>query len=128
MLKTTVEHKDFLYSLNNKLTLKDKLVCTHEAIKQFFPFLSSVAITIYDPATTLLKTYVDSSDDATPRHHRQAHLTDVPSLKEVFDTGQPSVINNVLTFEQQEHDNIKLIGREGYAVSYTILFLIRVHS
>ena len=119
MLKTSIEHKDFLYSLNNKLTLKDKLVCTHEAIKQFFPFLSSVAITIYDPATTLLKTYVDSSDHATPRHHRQAHLMDIPSLKNVFDTGQPSVINNILTLE---HDNIKLIGREGYTVSYTMPF------
>jgi HD-GYP domain-containing protein (c-di-GMP phosphodiesterase class II) len=122
MLKTSIEHKDFLYSLNNKLTLKDKLVCTHEAIKQFFPFLSSVAITIYDPATTLLKTYVDSSDQATSRHHRQAHLMDVPSLKDVFDTGQPSVINNLQAFEQKEHDSIKLIGREGYAVSYTIPF------
>ncbi|MHC4269523.1 MAG: HD domain-containing phosphohydrolase [Planctomycetota bacterium] len=119
MLKSRIEHKDFLYSLNNKLTLKDKLVCTHEAVKQFFSFLSSVAITIYDPATTLLKTYVDSSDDATPRHHRQAHLMDVPSLKEVFEKGHPSLINNMLTLE---HDNFKLIGREGFSVSYTMPF------
>jgi HD-GYP domain-containing protein (c-di-GMP phosphodiesterase class II) len=122
MLKTSIEHKDFLYSLNNKLTLKDKLVCTHEAIKQFFPFLSSVAITIFDPATTLLKTYVDSGNHAMPRHHRQAHLMDVPSLKDVFDRGQPSVINNLQAFEQQKYDNIKLIGSEGYALSYTIPF------
>ena len=122
MLKTSIEHKDFLHSLNNKLTLKDKLVCTHDAIKQFFPFLSSVAITIYDPVTTILKTYVDSSNHATQGRHRQAYLMDVPSLKNVFDTGQPSVINNVPTFAQQEYDNFKLIGREGYAVSYTIPF------
>ncbi len=123
MLNASIEHKDFLHSLNNELTLKDKLVCTHEAVKQFFPFLSSVAITIYDQATTLLKTYVDSSDHATLRHHRQAHLMDIPSLKDVFDAGQPAVINNVLLFgRQQEDNNFKLIGREGYAVSYTIPF------
>ena len=122
MLKTSIEHKDFLYSLNNKLTLKEKLECTHEAIKQFFPFLSSIAITIYDPATNLLKTYVDSGDHSIPRRHRQAHLMDIPSLKDVFDTGHPSVINNIQTFEQFEHDNVKFFGREGYAVSYTMPF------
>ncbi len=122
MLRASVEHKDFLYSLNNKLTLKEKLVCTHEAINHFFPFLSSIAITIYDPATTLLKAYVDSNDHKTPRQHRQASLMDIPSLINVFDTGQPSVINNILTFEQLEHDNFKLIGREGYALSYTMPF------
>lgn len=122
MLKTCTEHKDLLYSLNNKLTLKEKLVCTHEAIKQFFPFLSSIAITIYDPATTILKTYIDSNDQTSPRHHRQAHLTDVPALKDVFDSGRPSLINNIMTSKELERDNIKLIGREGYAVSYTIPF------
>ncbi len=122
MIKTSVEHKDFLKSLNNKLTLKEKLVCTHNAINQLFPFLARIAITIYDPATTLLKTYVDSSEHATSQHHRQAHLEEVPSLKEVLDKGHPRIINNMVTFEKSEHENIKRIGREGYVASYTMPF------
>ena len=79
MTKTGFEHKDILDSLNNNLTLKEKLVCTHEAIKKFFPFLARIAITIYDPATTLLKSYIDSSNQPTPWQHCQAHLEELPS-------------------------------------------------
>ncbi len=122
MTITGFEHKDILDSLNKNLTLKEKLVCTHEAIKQFFPFLARIAITIYDPATTLLKSYIDSSDHPTPWQHCQAHLEEVPSLKEVLDKGHPRVINNMVTFEENEYGNFKRLGREGYAASYTMPF------
>jgi len=122
MTKTGFEHKDILDSLNNNLTLKEKLVCTHEAIKKFFPFLARIAITIYDPATTLLKSYIDSSDQPTPWQHCQAHLEELPSLKEVLDKGRPRIINNMVTFEENEYGHIKRLGREGYAASYTMPF------
>jgi len=122
MTNTSFAHKDILDSLNNNLTLKEKLVCTHEAIKKFFPFLARIAITIYDPATTLLKSYIDSSDHPTQWEHCQAHLEDVPSLKEVLDKGRPRVINNMVTFENNEYGHIKRLGREGYAASYTMPF------
>jgi len=122
MTKTSFAHKDILDSLNKNLTLKEKLVCTHEAIKKFFPFMVRIAITIYDPATTLLKSYIDSSDHPTQWEHCQAHLEEVPSLKEVLDKGRPRVINNMVTFENSEHGHFKRLGREGYAASYTMPF------
>ena len=122
MTITGFEHKDILDSLNKNLTLKAKLVCTHEAIKRYFPFLARIAITIYDPATTLLKSYIDSSDHPTPWQHCQAHLEELPSLKEVLDKGRPRVINNMVTFENNEYGHIKRLGREGYAASYTMPF------
>jgi HD-GYP domain-containing protein (c-di-GMP phosphodiesterase class II) len=122
MTITGFEHKDILDSLNKNLPLKEKLVCTHEAVKQFFPFLARIAITIYDPATTLLKSYIDSSDHPTQWEHCQAHLEEVPSLKEVLDKGRPRVINNMVTFENDENGHIKRLGREGYAASYTMPF------
>ncbi len=122
MNKTSFEHRDILDSLNKNLTLKEKLVCTHEAIKKFFPFLARIAITIYDPATTLLKSYIDSSDHPTPWQHCQAHLEELPSLQEVLDKGHPRVINNMVTFEKDENEHIKRLGREGYAASYTMPF------
>jgi len=122
MNKTSFEHRDILDSLNKNLTVKEKLVCTHEAIKQFFPFLARIAITIYDPATTLLKTYLDSSTHPTPWQHCQVHLEEIPSLKELLDKGHPRVINNMVTFEKKENRHIKRIGREGYAASYTMPF------
>jgi HD-GYP domain-containing protein (c-di-GMP phosphodiesterase class II) len=122
MTNTSFAHKDILESLNKNLTLKEKLVCTHDAIKQYFPFLARIAITIYDPATTLLKSYLDSSDDPTAWQHSQAHLEELPSLKEVLDKGRPCVINNMVTFEDKEHGHFKRLGREGYAASYTMPF------
>ncbi len=122
MTKTSFEHKDILDSLNKNLTLKEKLVCTYEAIKKYFPFLARIAITIYDPATTLLKSYIDSSDHPTPWQHCQAHLEEIPSLKEVLDKGRPRVINNMVTFENSENEHIKRLGREGYEASYTMPF------
>ncbi|MBC8549900.1 MAG: HD domain-containing protein [Candidatus Brocadiales bacterium] len=122
MTNTSFAHKDILESLNQNLTLKEKLVCTHEAIKQFFPFLSRIAITIYDPATTLLKSYIDSSDDPAPWQHCEAHLEELPSLKEVLDKGRPRVINNMVTFENNESGHFKRLGRDGYAASYTMPF------
>jgi HD-GYP domain-containing protein (c-di-GMP phosphodiesterase class II) len=122
MTNTSFGHKDILDSLNKNQTLQEKLVCTHEAIRQFFPFLARIAITIYDPATTLVKSYLDSSDHTTPWQHCEAHLEELPSLKEVLDKGHPRVINNMVTFENDEYGHVKRLGREGYAASYTMPF------
>ena len=122
MTNTSFAHKDILDSLNKNLTLKEKLVCTHKAIEQFFPFMVRIAVTIYDPATNLLKSYVDSSDHPSPWQHCEAHLEDLPSLKEVLAKGRPRVINNMVTFENKESGHFKRIGREGYAASYTMPF------
>ncbi|GAX60810.1 metal dependent phosphohydrolase [Candidatus Scalindua japonica] len=122
MTNTSFVHKDILDSLNHNLTLKEKLVCTHEAIKQFFPFLARIAITIYDPATTLLKSYLDSGDDSTSWQHCEVHLEELPSLKKVLEKGNPRVINNMVTFEDNEFGHLKRLGREGFAASYTMPF------
>ncbi len=122
MTSTSFAHKDILESLNRNLTLEEKLISTHKAIEPFFPFLVRIAITLYDPATTLLKTYLDSSDDPTAWQHSQVHLEELPSLKEVLDKGRPCVINNMVTFENNESWHFKRLGREGYVASYTMPF------
>ncbi len=122
MTNANFAHKDILESLNKNLTLKEKLVCTHKAIEQFFPFMVRIAVTIYDPATSLLKSYIDSSDHPSPWQHCEAHLEELPSLKEVLDKGHPRVINNMVTFENNKTGHFKRLGREGYAASYTMPF------
>ena len=122
MTNTSFAHKDILESLNKNLTLEEKLVSTHKAIEPFFPFLARIAITIYDPATTLLKSYLDSGDGPTARQHSQAHIEELPSLKKVLERGRPCVINNMVTFENKEYGHYKRLGRDGYAASYTMPF------
>lgn len=117
---TMPDHEDIYTALNRNIPLKEKLVCTHEAIKQLFPCIARIAVAIYDPDTNVLKTYLHSSGDTNPLENYQALLDDAPSLKAIFRQGRPRVINNMLTFENPEHEHTRRIGRAGYAASYTM--------
>ena len=114
------EHHDVLKDLNQQIPLREKLIAAHKSISEIFPFIVRIAITIYDPETTMLKTYLHSSGDDNPLEHYQALLEDAPSLKEILKKGLPRVANNLLTFEDGEHEHTQRIGRAGYAASYTL--------
>jgi hypothetical protein len=74
-------HNDALEELNKLLPLQDKLYATHKSIAELFPFIVRVAIAIYDPETSVLKTYLHSSGNDNPLDHYQALIDDAPSLK-----------------------------------------------
>lgn len=114
------EHHDVLEELNKHLPLREKLVAAHKSISELFPFIVRIAIAIYDPETKILKTYLHSSGDDNPLDHYQALLDDAPSLKAILEKGLPRVANNLLTFEDGQHEHTKRIGRQGYAASYTL--------
>ena len=113
-------HKDALENLNKFLPLQDKLYATHESISELFPFIVRVAIAIYDPETSVLKTFLHSSGEDNPLAHYSAQIEDAPSLKEILKTGLPRVINNMLTFEGEGGEHTRRLGRYGYAASYTM--------
>jgi HD-GYP domain-containing protein (c-di-GMP phosphodiesterase class II) len=68
----------------------------------------------------VLKTYLHSSGEDDPVTHYQALLDQAPSLREILKRGRPRVINNLVTFENSEHEHARRIGRQGYAASYTL--------
>lgn len=114
------EHHDALEQLNKHLAMTDKLVAAHKSLTQIYPFVVRIAVTLYDPETTVLKTYIDSSGDESPLKHYQAPIDDAPSLKKLLDQGVPRVINNMMTFNDDGHEHTLRIGRQGYAASYTL--------
>lgn len=113
-------HSDALEALNQLVPLQDKLYATHKSIAELFPFIVRIAIAIYDPETGVLKTYLHSSGDDNPLAHYQALIDDAPSLAKILKSGLPRVINNMLTFESDEREHSRRIGRQGYAASYTL--------
>jgi HD-GYP domain-containing protein (c-di-GMP phosphodiesterase class II) len=113
-------HNDVLEELNKLVPLQDKLQATHKSIADLFPFIVRIAIAIYDPVTSVLKTYMHSSGDDNPLDHYSTLIEDAPSLKEILKTGLPRVINNMLTFEGEESEHSRRLGRYGYAASYTM--------
>ncbi len=114
------KHQDPLEALNSNLPLRDKLVRTHQVVQKQMPYIARIAIALYDPKTTLLKTYLHSSGEDDPLSVYQARLCDAPSLANIIKEGRPRVINNMLTFENPRHEHTQRIGRQGYAASYTI--------
>ena len=114
------EHHDALGELNKHIPLRERLITAHKSLNQIFPFIARIAVTLYDPETRVLKTYLHSSDDTEPLEHYQTLIDDAPSLKKLLDKGLPRVINNMLTFNDGEHEHTARIGRKGYAASYTL--------
>lgn len=113
------EHQDALEQLNKRLSLTEKLVAAHKSMNVVYPFVARIAVTLYDPETTVLKTYLNSSDDGNPLEHYQTLIDDAPSLKKLLNEGRPRVINNMLTFDDGSEHTVR-IGRKGYAASYTL--------
>ncbi len=115
-----MDHRDSLETLNTDVPLGEKLAETHRALRGYLPFVARIAVALYDPKTTLLKTYVQSSDTDDPLPHYQARLSETPSLQALLAEGKPRVINNMLTFEREGHEHSQRLGRQGYAASYTL--------
>jgi len=113
-------YQDTLASLNDNLPLRDKLVQTHRVLQKRLPFVARIAVAVYDPKTSLLKTYLHSSGADEPLSHYAASLSDAPSLANILKEGRPRVINNMVTFENGQHAHTQRIGRQGYAASYTM--------
>ncbi len=114
------EHHDALEELNRHIPLQEKLVAAHRSLSELYPFIARIAIAIYDPETTSLRTFLHSSGGDDPLGHYEALLDEAPSLKEMLDKSLPRVINNPLTFENSSHEHTRRIGRQGYTASYTL--------
>ncbi len=113
-------HHDALAFLNQSAPLKEKLISAHKAIQKHYPFIARIAIALYAPDTRVLSTYMHSSGEDNPLDHYQTVLDNAPSLKKILERGQPRVINNMLTFEDDNKEHVKRLGRQGYAASYTL--------
>lgn len=110
---------DKLSKLNQDVPVHDKLASTHQVLQAHLPFIERIAVTIYDPKTSLLKSYMHSGRSIDPYELHQQRMKDTSSLQAILEQKHPRVIVDTLTFENGNHENIRL-GRSGYAASYTM--------
>lgn len=120
MDESNFDHVDVLGFLNREGPLREKLIAAHQTVQHSLPFIARIALTLYDPETRVLKTYLHSSGERDPLPHYQAIIDDAPSLVEILKRGSPRVINNLVTTETGVPEHTHRIGREGYAASYTL--------
>jgi HD-GYP domain-containing protein (c-di-GMP phosphodiesterase class II) len=114
------EHADAFGFLNRNAPLREKIVAAHQAVQQQLPFIARIALTLYDPETRVLRTYLHSSGERDPLQHYQAIIDNAPSLVEILKRGLPRVINSMVTTQHGAREHTRRIGREGYAASYTL--------
>lgn len=113
-------HNDPWIHLNDADTVVGKLRLIHSLILGHLPFVSRVAVALYDPATDYLRTFAFSSQIDSPLTHYQARLSDCHSLREIVATRQPRVVNDLAVFNDSDHAHTRVIYDAGYRSSYTV--------
>jgi HD-GYP domain-containing protein (c-di-GMP phosphodiesterase class II) len=115
------DHEDRLGSLDQNVTLSDKVRTIHAALRERFAFIQRIAAAVYDPETDTLKTFLYTGEEASPLKHYTARLAEASSLKEIFEKGRPRVVNDLDIFSDgPQHEHTRLIAAKGYRSSYTM--------
>lgn len=114
------EHKDNLSDLNTQHSLEEKISYLHRTIRQQHPFISRVAIALYDSDTGLLTTFVYSADIPSPLQNYQAKLSECGSLLEILSKNQPRVVNDMELFARGTNEHTQLLHASEYRASYTL--------
>lgn len=118
---SSYQHQDQLAFLNQQSSLHEKLIKAHLLVQESQPDIARIALALYDADTKILKTFLHSSGEDNPLEHYATVIDNAPSLREVLERGQPRVINNLVTYEEENPpEHIKRLGRQGYAASYTV--------
>jgi HD-GYP domain-containing protein (c-di-GMP phosphodiesterase class II) len=118
--KLMFEHEDRLGSLDQSVTLADKVRTIHAALRERFTFIQRIAAAVFDPATDTLKTFLYSGEEDIPLSHYTAKLSEASSLLEIVEKGRPRVVNDLDVFSDGGHEHTQRVAAMGYRASYTM--------
>ncbi|HUJ78970.1 MAG TPA: HD domain-containing phosphohydrolase [Nitrospiria bacterium] len=113
-------HRDVLEELNKSAPLSEKLRYTHSVLKQRHDFLDRIAVAVHDSQTDLLKTFIYSGGPDTMLSNYECPLGQAGSLREIVQTGQPRVVNDLSIFAAGRHEHTRRIAAGGFGSSYTM--------
>ncbi len=110
-----------LHEIGEAKPLSEKLGHIHKVIRANIPVdIPRIAIAIYEPRDDMLKTYIHSTDTASPLTQYQQPLADVPSLKELSRSRESRVVNDLKIFSMGTATHTRKIVSSGYGSSYTV--------
>lgn len=112
-------HDDALSSLNEDRPLADKLADVHRFVRGRMPFVSRIAVALYDGATDTLKTFAHSTEGDNPLPFYEAKLADSASLLEIVQRRQPRVVNDIELYGEGAKHARRIRGG-GFSSSYTL--------
>lgn len=100
--------------------LEERLACLHDELKNEFDGINRIAIAIYDDRTDILKSFVHSSEGASPFEHTVARLTHLKPLAELARTGARRIIHDLATHLSSNPVHNRRLIDAGYLSSYTV--------
>ena len=99
--------------------LNKRLNELHAEVNEWLPAINRIAVALYDKGTGVLKTFINSTEGGSPLEHYQAQLDEVKSLKELADTHQPRIINDLSVLAKGKANHTQKIVERGYKSSLT---------
>lgn len=91
----------------------------HAEVNEWLPAINRIAVALYDKGTGVLKTFINSTEGGSPLEHYQAQLDEVQSLKELADSQQPRIINDLSVLAEGKANHTRKIMEKGYKSSLT---------
>lgn len=100
--------------------LNERLRAIHDEVKGWLPHINRISVALYDPDTDVLKTFINSTDGASPLEHYEAQLTQVSSLLDMASKRVPRTINDLTVLAKSDSEHTRKILDKGYLSSYTV--------
>ena len=109
-------------AFSETVPIQNQLQEIHQNLKAELAGIGGIAVAIYDEQTDVLRTFVHSSEGEPPFSHYEARLEQVPSLRELAQSGNFRIIDDLQTREECGGWRIHRLLRTGYRSSYTAPF------
>ena len=104
-----------------KRALDARLALLHAQIRRELPAVDRVACALYEPETDMLRTFVHSTDQATPLRGYHLRLADSPSLAALVAGRGERVIDDIATgLHDHGSAHTQWLLTQGYRSSYTL--------
>ncbi|TQV71545.1 HD domain-containing protein [Aliikangiella marina] len=121
------DKQNIIATIGEKSPLNSKLSRIYDLIKQHHPYISRIAVALYDSQEDLLKTFLYCAEAKTPLPWYQAKLSESPSLVEIAKSGQPRILNDISESIDPTKTHSKAIIEAGYCSSYTLPMIYEGH-
>lgn len=105
-------------------TIEEQLRSMHVQLRSELPGVTRIAVAVYDDKTDILKTFVHSTEGASPFSHFVEKLANVPALAELARNRNDRVIGD-LTADLSSGSRRRLLVDRGFRSSYTTPFYDR---
>ncbi|MEH6823403.1 MAG: HD domain-containing phosphohydrolase [Motiliproteus sp.] len=96
----------------------------HEGLRDRFEHLCRIAVAIYDQPSDTLKTFAHSTHGEAPLTFYEVKLSDVPSLQQLAESGQPRVLDDLSVLQGSPSEHSHKVMNAGYHSSYTEPLLV----